>query len=30
MKNMMLFGITEIYDEKDIKRFISVLEEVIA
>ncbi|HMA83113.1 MAG TPA: aminomethyl-transferring glycine dehydrogenase subunit GcvPA [Candidatus Thermoplasmatota archaeon] len=30
MKNMMLFGITEIYDEKDIKQFISVLEEVIA
>ena len=30
MKNKMLFGITEIYDESDIKQFISVLQDVIA
>jgi glycine dehydrogenase subunit 1 len=30
MKNCMLFGITEIYDEEDILKFIDCLNEVIA
>lgn len=30
MKNCMLFGITEVFDSHDIKRFIDILNEVIA
>ncbi len=30
MKHMMLFGITECYDKKDIAEFVSILKEVIA